>query len=146
MRYQELDQRYVLRLEPGEEVVSTLTEFVNDRDVRGGYFIAFGAFERTTLLYFNLKTKEYEPNDVGRQVEVVSLMGNVARLSNGEPKLHIHGAVADDEAKTYSGHLKEGIVRPTLEVFLTLFDGEIRRSKDPSTGLDLLDLPRKSGS
>ena len=139
MEFRKFEDHYVLKLDPGEEVVSTIRDFVQREDIRGGYFMAFGAFSRVKLRYFDVERCEYMDNEVNRQVEVVSLMGNIAR-KDGRPKLHIHGAFGDQEANTYSGHVAEGVVRPTLEVFLTRFDGEIRRARDPETGLDLLDL------
>jgi predicted DNA-binding protein with PD1-like motif len=76
---------------------------------------------------------------VDQQVEVVSLLGNVAR-KDGKPKLHLHGAFGDRNAKTYSGHVVEAFVNPTLEVFLTDLGRELRRERDARTGLDLLVL------
>lgn len=139
MQHTQFGNQYVLRLEAGEELMSTLCGFVESQDIGGAYFVAFGAFSRVSLRYFDMESKEYLPNEVDRQVEVVSLMGNVAR-QDGRPKLHIHGAFGDREARTYSGHVAEGIVRPTLEVFLTRLEGQLHREKDPETGLDLLAL------
>jgi predicted DNA-binding protein with PD1-like motif len=139
MEFLKFGDRYVLRLEPGEELQATLRDFVERQEIRGGYFIAFGAFERVRLQYFDVARKQYRDNPVDRQVEVVSLMGNIGR-AEGEPVLHIHGAFGDGEARTYSGHVAEGVVRPTLEVFLTDLGGELRREKDPATGLQLLSL------
>jgi predicted DNA-binding protein with PD1-like motif len=131
--------QYVLRLEPGEELVAALRELAEREGIRGGYFVAFGAFSRVRLQYFDPERRAYRDNEVDRQVEVVSLMGNIAR-KDGRPKLHIHGAFGDREARTCSGHVAEGVVNPTLEVFLTRLDVELRREKDPATGLDLLAL------
>ena len=38
------------------------------------------------------------------------------------------------------GHLIEAVVRPTLEVVLTESPAHLRRTKDPETGLALIDL------
>jgi uncharacterized protein len=139
MQAQRFENQYVLRLEPGEEVTATLCDFVRGEGIGGGYFVAFGAFSRVLLQYFDMVSLEYEDNPVERQVEVVSLTGNIAWKGN-DPKLHIHAALGDRDGGTCSGHLTEGVVRPTLEVFLTRLDGELRREKDPDTGLDLLAL------
>jgi len=139
MEFERFGNHYVLRLDPGEEVMATLLAFADREDIRGGYFLAFGAFSRVRLAYFDVALKQYDENDVDEQVEVVSLLGNVAR-ENGRPAIHMHAAVGNEHARTYSGHLRQGIVRPTLEVFLTKLDGEIRRAHDPDTGLELLAL------
>lgn len=140
MEFEKFGPHDVLRLDPGEEVMATLLDFVGREDIRGGYFLAFGGFCRVRLCYFDVDDKQFKAHDVDEQVEVVSLLGNVAR-DNGKPIIHMHAAVSDAQSHTSSGHLAEGIVRPTLEVFLTRFAGEIHREKDPNTGLELLALP-----
>jgi len=142
MRWERFGDHYVLRLETDEEAVSTLKAFVGEEEIRGGCFIGLGAFRRVRFRYFNAESKAYEDNAIERQVEVVSLMGNIAQGDDGSPRLHIHGAAGDREGRTFSGHLAEGIVRPTLELFLTQLSGRMRREKDPATGLELLSLGR----
>jgi Predicted DNA-binding protein with PD1-like DNA-binding motif len=144
MRYEQFGNQYVLRLEPGEEVRSKLTEFIEQENIGGGYFIAFGAFCRARLRYFDVAAKEYRNHEIDQQVEVVSLLGNIAWV-DGKPKIHMHVAVSDGQTRTYSGDMEEGYARPTLELFLTKLPGEIRREKDPESGLDLLSLPHEMG-
>ncbi len=139
MEFKRFDSQFVLRLDPDEEVRSVLTEFVLRQDIRGGYFLAFGAFRTVRLRYFDVRTDQYRDHDIDQQVEVVSLLGNVTRV-DGKPVIHMHAAVSDGQSRTFSGHLGQGLVRPTLEVFLTKLEGEIRRERDPATGLDLLAL------
>lgn len=52
----------------------------------------------------------------------------------------MHGAVADVPGGANSGPVAEGHVRPTLEVFPTELDGELRRMRDDAIGLDMLAL------
>jgi uncharacterized protein len=139
MEFERFGDHYVLRLDPDEEVMATLLDFVGREDIRGGYFLAFGAFCRVRLRYYDVYDKQYSDHDLNQQVEVVSLLGNIAR-ENGKPIIHMHAAVADGLSHTYSGHIGEAVVRPTLEVFLTKFDGEIHREPDPATGLTRLAL------
>jgi predicted DNA-binding protein with PD1-like motif len=139
MEFARFGDRYVLRLETDEEVMATLVNFVQREEIRGGYFLAFGGFRRVRLRYFDVHSKQYRDHDVDRQVEVISLLGNIARV-DGRPMIHMHTAVSDEQGRTDSGHIGEGVVRPTLEVFVTKLDGELRREKDPGTGLELLAL------
>ncbi len=139
MEFERFGNHFVLRLDPGEEVMKTLLKFVAQEDVRGGYFMAFGGFSRVRLCYFDVVARQFKPYDLDQQVEVVSLLGNVGR-DNEQPVIHMHAAVSDARAHTSSGHVAEGIVRPTLEVFLTTFEGALRRARDPDTGLELLAL------
>jgi predicted DNA-binding protein with PD1-like motif len=139
MESKQFNDNHVLKFAPGEELKSTLTAYVREKEIRAGFFIAFGAFCRVRFMYFDVKAMEYRPHELDRQVEVVSLTGNVAR-KDGEPALHLHGAVADGRSETYSGHIDGAVVRPTLELFLTDLGGELVRETDPDTGLALLRL------
>jgi|SRR5579875_1971241 len=145
MQYQQFGDHYVLRLMPDEEVMATLLQFVNDERIFGAYFMAFGAFSRVQLRYFDVATRQYRNNEVDRQVEVVSLLGNVS-LSDGKPMIHMHATVGDALGHSDSGHIGEGIVRPTLEVFLTQIGGELHRTKDEASGLELLNLPETAAA
>ncbi len=60
----------------------------------------------------------YEEIPVREQVEVVSLVGDIA-LRDGEPALHAHVVLARRDGSTVGGHLRRAIAWPTLEVVVT---------------------------
>jgi uncharacterized protein len=130
---------YVLRLDEGEEVISVLESWLAAQRIHLGYFIAFGGFERVRLEYFNIRTREYQKRDLDHQLEVVSLLGNIA-LQDGRPKIHAHCVVADERDQTFGGHLGSGVVKPVLEVFLTAIDGALERVKDEQRKLHILQV------
>ncbi len=49
MQYAKHGDRYVVRLDEGEEVVATMRAFLAERDIRAGYFLAWGGFSELTL-------------------------------------------------------------------------------------------------
>ncbi len=142
MQFQRFGTHYVIKLDPGEEVMASLRSFALHEDIRGAYFLAIGALSRVRLRYFDVAQKRYLDRELDEQVEVVSLLGSIARDGGGQPVLHVHVSVSDAQTRAHNGHLSEAVVRPTLEVFLTKLDGEIRRERDPETGLELLALPQ----
>ncbi|HEX6082166.1 MAG TPA: DUF296 domain-containing protein, partial [Methylomirabilota bacterium] len=73
------------------------------------------------------------------QVEVVSLLGNVA-LDSGEPRIHAHVVVGRSDGGALGGHLLAGFVDPTLEVTLVEAPAALQRRTDPATGLALIEL------
>ena len=105
-----------------------------------GHFQAIGAVEKAIVAYWNWDSKLYEEIPVDEQVEVISLLGNLTRDESGGPKVHAHVTLGKRDGSVVSGHLVSGVVRPTLELVLTLSDVDIRRRKDPETGLTLIDL------
>jgi uncharacterized protein len=88
------------------------------------------------LLFFNWEKKEYDKIPVREQVEVASLLGDVADDLEGKPSLHIHIVVGTGGAK--AGHLGEAHVRPTLEVIFTESPVHLRKVKDEGSGLALI--------
>lgn len=132
-------QRWCLVFAPGDEVFPTLEDFVRERSIAAGSFQAIGAFRRATIAWFDLESREYRDLEIEEQVEVASLVGNVARLADdGSPRLHAHVTLGRRDGTALAGHLRAGEVRPTLEMFLTVEETPLERREDEETGLPLL--------
>ncbi|HET8654686.1 MAG TPA: PPC domain-containing DNA-binding protein [Longimicrobiaceae bacterium] len=132
------ERTWVLAFETGDPVVDTLRGFAGAQDLRGAHFTAIGALREVTLRYFDWESKSYRDIPVPEQVEVLTMTGNVARSKEGDVKLHAHLIVGRSDGTTRGGHLKEAVVRPTLEVILTEEPAGLRRTFDEETGLALL--------
>jgi predicted DNA-binding protein with PD1-like motif len=135
----EKPKTFVLVFDTGDEVASLLKQFAQDQHLEASHFSAIGAFSDITLGYFNIGRKDYEKIRVKEQVEVLSLLGNVA-MENSAPKIHAHVVVGKSDGTAHGGHLLEAHVRPTLEVVLEESPRHLRRKQDPATGLALIDL------
>jgi predicted DNA-binding protein with PD1-like motif len=131
---------FVLVFDKGDEVVATLTAFAKQQGMEGGHFTAIGAFSKATLGYFDRDRRDYRRIPVGEQVEVLSLVGDVA-LENAAPKVHAHAVVGRSDGSTLGGHLLEAHVWPTLELVFTESPRPLRRRSDPESGLALIHLP-----
>ncbi len=132
---------YVLVFDKGDEVVETLTAFARKERLVAGRLTAIGAFSDVTLGYFDRQQKEYRKIAVREQVEVLSLIGDVA-IDGDQPKIHAHVVVGRSDGTTRGGHLLEAHVWPTLEVVLETGARALRRSHDAESGLALIDLRR----
>lgn len=130
---------YAAILETGEEAMHQLTQFAKESRLSACQVTAIGAFQEVTVGFFDLEHKDYRRIEIREQVEVLSLLGDVA-LKDGESELHIHVVVGKSDGTAHGGHLLKGIVRPTLEVILTESPKHMRRKMDPATGLALIDL------
>ena len=93
------------------------------------------------LKYFDWEKKDYDRMQFGEQLEVLSLVGDIA-LDGGRPKLHAHVVLGRRDATTLGGHLLGAVVRPTLEVLLTDAPRHLRREHDARSGLALIRLGR----
>jgi len=54
------------------------------------------------------------------------------------PKVHAHAIVGKSDGSAHGGHLLEAHVRPTLEVMVVESAGELRKSYDPLSKLNLI--------
>jgi uncharacterized protein len=133
------ERTYALVFETGDPVLEQLLEFARTHALTASHFSAIGAFERLTLGYFDWQTKDYLEIPIDEQVEVVSLLGDVAR-NDSEPQIHAHVVVAKRDGTAHGGHLLSAVVRPTLEVILTESPAWLARRHDPESGLALIDL------
>ena len=143
MRWKLLDRgppaTYAIVLAHGDEAMRSLQQFVREQKIDAAALTAIGAFERAVIGYFDWDKKDYKRIPVEEQVEVLSLLGDVAE-AKGEPALHIHAVLGRSDGSVVGGHLLEGHVRPTLEVIVTRPPAHLRKKKDPETGLALIAL------
>jgi uncharacterized protein len=128
---------YAVVLDTGDEAIANLGEFIRKNEVEAASLTAIGAFRRALLGYFDWQTKEYKKIAVEEQVEVLSLLGDVAVAEEG-PTLHVHAVLGKADGSVVGGHLLEGHVRPTLEVILIQPPSYLRKRRDPVTGLALI--------
>ena len=131
---------FAVVFDPGEEVVTGLLQFARDHDVSGAHLTAIGAFERVTLGFFDIAKKEYRRIPIPEQVELMSLVGNIARDDKGEVKLHAHVVVGKSDGSAHGGHLLDAYVRPTMEVVVVETSRHLRRTMRREFGVPLLDL------
>ncbi len=131
------EKTFALIFDTGDEAMAGLVEFAKLNHLGASHFTAIGAFRDVTLGYFDWESKEYTRIPVSEQVEVLSLIGDVA-LKDGEPKVHAHVVAGRSDGSTRGGHLLEARVRPTLEVILTESPQHLRKQVDEESGLALI--------
>ncbi len=77
---------------------------------------------------------------VDQQVEVCSLLGDIG-LASGKPQVsHSWRGRVPPLARPAAGHLLEGYVGPTLELFLTTWPEPLIKVHHDDTDLSLFDL------
>lgn len=129
---------FVLVFEKGDEALSGLESLAREEGVTAARFTGIGAFSAATLGYFDRDRKDYKEIPVSEQVEVLSLLGDVA-VEDDEPKVHAHVVLGRSDGSAIGGHLLEARVWPTLEVIFDEAPAHLRKRSDPETGLALID-------
>ncbi|MGG5823589.1 PPC domain-containing DNA-binding protein [Falsiroseomonas sp. HW251] len=131
---------FVVVLETGDEVRNSLHRLAEDEGLSGAQLSAIGALRCATIRWFDWEAKQYRPIPVEEQVEVVSLLGDIALDTEGQPKLHLHAVLGRRDGSAMGGDLERGEVRPTLEIVVTESPTHLQRVHDPQTGLALIRL------
>jgi predicted DNA-binding protein with PD1-like motif len=143
MKFQKLGQSeqetFALIFDKGDEFIAALTEFAKSHKIGGSHFTAIGAFSDVTLGYFDRQRKKYKEIPIEDQVEVLSLVGDIA-LKDGVPQIHAHVVVGMSEGTARGGHILAAHVWPTLEVVLSESPRHLCRKVDAETGLALIEL------
>ena len=134
------EKTFAIVFDTGDEAVAGLFAFAREHRLAASHFTGIGACERVTLGFFELERKDYKKIPINEQVEVMSLIGNIALEESGEPKVHAHMVIGKSDGTAHGGHLLEAHVRPTLEVFLTESSKSLRRKMNTEVGLALIDL------
>lgn len=133
---------YAVILSSGDEAVGCLKQIATEERLSAASLTAIGALRRAELAYFDWDTKRYLPIEVAEQVEVASLIGDIAAGPDGEIAIHIHVVLGKRDGSAIAGHLVSAEIRPTLEVILTESPAHLRKRHDPESGLALIALDR----
>jgi predicted DNA-binding protein with PD1-like motif len=129
---------FAVVLETGEEAMACLQAFAKRERMVAAQLTGIGAFSDAMLGYFDWEEKDYRRNPLDEQLEVASLLGDVALAPDGSPALHVHVALGRCDGTALAGHLMEAHVRPTLEVILTESPQHLRKRIDKESGLALI--------
>ena len=129
---------FAVILETGDEAMGCLQSFVNRERIAAAQISAIGAFSSAVLGYFDWQDKDYKRNAISEQLEVASLLGDVALAPDGKPALHLHAVLGRRDGTAMAGHLLSGNVRPTLEAIVTESPAHLHKVYDKESGLALI--------
>ncbi|SRR5258708_1177708 len=132
------EREYAVIFAKGDEAFSGLQEFAEKYEIQSAHFTAIGALNGATLAWFDPQRKMYRKIPIHGQVEVVSMIGDIA-LYQGKPTVHTHMVVGLPDGTTKGGHVLDAHVFPTLEVMVTVDPLAMHKRLDPETDLTLID-------
>lgn len=139
MQYRETPVGYFLVLDRGDEALESLTRFATETGIRGASFQGIGAVGSLTLGYYELESQEYERRSWHEDLEVASLVGNIAVVDGG-PFPHVHGVFGRRDFSAIAGHVFEAEVSVTLEISVVTVPEAIYRSPVDFCNLKLIEF------
>lgn len=139
MDYRRFGDRYVLRIDRGEEVLEQVEKLCRAEGIAVGYAVGLGATDEVTLGLFNTEEKVYHKTTLTGPMEITSLIGNISTM-DGETYLHFHINVCNGQMQVLGGHLNACRVSATCEITLTKIEGTVERRFSDDVGLNLYEF------
>ncbi|HEX7400579.1 MAG TPA: PPC domain-containing DNA-binding protein [candidate division Zixibacteria bacterium] len=139
MQFRKIANGFMIRLIKGEEIIATLTNFVEEQKIPGGFVFGLGALKDLTLGYFDAENKTYIKKLFPQDLEFGNVTGTISYLE-GKPFIHAHVTAGDSDFTSVTGHIFSATISATGEFFILPSDSKIERKPDSDTGLNLLDL------
>jgi predicted DNA-binding protein with PD1-like motif len=131
------ERTFMVVFATGDELLAGLTEFAEQQHIQAARVTGIGAVSRATLAWLDVEKKAYKPIVVNEQVEVTSMVGDIAQLK-GKPNVHLHLTLAHSDGTVTGGHLIEAYTRPTLEVMVTEYPKGLEKQLDTDAGMALI--------
>ena len=138
MDYRKFGDKIVLRIDRGEEVMSSIMELCEKEKILLASIEGLGAADHLVMGLYDVGRQEFNETRLDIPLELTSIVGSVTEM-DGKPYLHVHITAVDSQGHAYGGHLKEVRISGTAELFITVIEGHVGREKDriTDTGLNL---------
>ncbi|MBQ8918998.1 MAG: DNA-binding protein [Acidaminococcaceae bacterium] len=137
MEFQKFADTYVVRLDKGEEIISSLQTLCEKEEIKLASVEGIGAADCAVIGRYDVASRQYHKKELEGAMEITSLMGNVTQM-NGAVYLHLHINLCDSELNIVGGHLNECRIGATGEIIIRTIPGQVGRLPDEAvTGLNL---------
>ena len=136
MEYRKFDNTYIVRMDPGEEILEQVKALALKERIQLASVQALGAINDFTVGVFKTDEKKYYANSFQGSYEIVSLTGTINTM-DGEFYCHLHMSAGDDQGHVVGGHLNRAVISATCEMVVTVIPGIVDRAFSPEVGLNL---------
>ena len=139
MQFRRFKNKYFVRINRGEEIISSLKNFCEKERITLAEVKALGAVDDFNVGLFDVETKQYHKNHFQFLAEITSLWGTVT-TKDGEFYAHIHMSAADKDGHVFGGHLNNATVSATCEMIVEASEGIVERKFNEEVGLNLFEF------
>ena len=95
-----------------------------------------GAADYAKVGIYRVADHQFEGREFFGEQEVSSIVGSITE-KDGEPYLHLHINLCDENMNIHGGHLTACRISGTCELTVTVLEGHVGRKHDEETGLNL---------
>ena len=136
MEYRKFDNTYIVRMDPGEEILEQVKVLALREHIQLASIQALGAVNDFTVGVFKTDEKKYYANSFQGSYEIVSLTGTINTM-DGEFYCHLHMSAGNDQGHVVGSHLNRAVISATCEMVVTVIPGSVDRAFSPEVGLNL---------
>lgn len=138
VEYRRFENICLVRLDKGEEVLSTLTALCRREGITLAVVQGLGSVGDISLTVRYQRTLMSKVVNYRGDMEIASCTGTIT-TKDGAPYPHLHMVAANAAEKfCCGGHLKRAVVSLNAEFTLTVCQGEVSRAYCPETAIDRL--------
>ena len=144
MDYRKYGETYYLRLDRGDEIISSILSLCKKEGIESAIFSGIGGCSDAEIKTFIPEKGEFEVRNLSGMLELASMTGNV--ITDGDMNYfhHTHAVFAykdGDEHKTAAGHIGSTTVLYTAEIEIRpVKGGAIKRKFNEETGTGFWDF------
>ncbi|MBQ7546665.1 MAG: DUF296 domain-containing protein [Clostridia bacterium] len=128
MEYKRFGNTIALRLDPGDEIIAQVLAVAKKENVTFASVTGIGGADEIEIGVFNMDAKAYDKTTLTGTHEITSLVGNVNTMQ-GEAYTHLHITCAGKGGAVVGGHLLRCVISLTAEIFLTVIDASVDRTR-----------------
>ena len=136
MEWKKFGDTYIIRMDRGEEILSTLAAFCARENLRLAQVDALGAVDRAVVSVYDVPTRTFFKKEFNEPMEISNLCGTVSS-KDGQTYLHLHVTVCDKDLAAHGGHANELRISATCEMVLRTIPGAVERKLDETIGLNV---------
>ena len=126
MKIKKENNKIFVVLDIGDEIMSSLKQLAKDENIPSASISGIGGIGDVTLGYFDLAQNKYLHKEFLGPKEAISLIGSITWFNN-EPMAHLHVCLAGADYVPIAGHLVQGTITVTAELFLEVNQTRIER-------------------
>ena len=139
MEWTRSDEDLLVRLDPGEEIHSTLQQLADDVGFNAAAITSGIGRTRTNIYGYMNNDGIYIKRELENPSELVSLSGNIARTQDGKAFTHIHCCWSDDDNNVHAGHMFSSTIAVVAEIHLRIMS-HATMTRCPLADVQLLGL------
>jgi len=143
MEYKHTGDRVYIRLDKGDEVLSSIRRICGAEGINAAVFQGIGACDKVVVATYIPAKQDFLLHEQKGMLEMVSLQGNIVTEDYGSLQEHAHGMFsylhpATGELAYLGGHLHSARISYTAEILLDVVqDGFCGHKVDPFTGINV---------